>query len=117
MDEAAPARLTVVALPHAGEQRAWEYVGDGLDLHQGARLEPETHHADGGAGGKEAAARKHVGDVEGASHVEGALLDLQGIEVAGGVYRGTTTRSGCSPRHWRHFPRERRSYEGNEQVE
>jgi len=25
--------LTVIALPNAGEQRSWEYVGDGLDAH------------------------------------------------------------------------------------
>ena len=33
MEAAAPAGLTVVALPNAGEQRSWEYVGDGLDAH------------------------------------------------------------------------------------
>lgn len=33
VEEAAPPGLRVLALPHAGEQRAWEYVGDGLEAH------------------------------------------------------------------------------------
>lgn len=33
VEDAAPPGLQVLALPNAGEQRAWEYVGDGLEAH------------------------------------------------------------------------------------
>jgi predicted alpha/beta superfamily hydrolase len=33
VEEAAPPDLHVIALPNAGEQRSWEYVGDGLEAH------------------------------------------------------------------------------------
>ena len=32
-EEALPEGVTLLSLPHAGAQRAWEYVGDGLDAH------------------------------------------------------------------------------------
>jgi predicted alpha/beta superfamily hydrolase len=32
-DEALPEGVTLLSIPHAGAQRAWEYVGDGLDAH------------------------------------------------------------------------------------
>ena len=32
-DAAVPLGVTVIGLPHAGDLRAWEYVGDGLDGH------------------------------------------------------------------------------------
>jgi len=31
--EALPEGVTLLSVPHAGAQRAWEYVGDGLDAH------------------------------------------------------------------------------------
>jgi predicted alpha/beta superfamily hydrolase len=31
--EALPGGVTLLSVPHAGAQRAWEYVGDGLDAH------------------------------------------------------------------------------------
>jgi predicted alpha/beta superfamily hydrolase len=32
-EEALPAGVTLLSVPHAGAQRAWEYVGEGLDAH------------------------------------------------------------------------------------
>jgi predicted alpha/beta superfamily hydrolase len=32
-EEALPEGVTLLSVPHAGAQRAWEYVGDGLDAH------------------------------------------------------------------------------------
>jgi predicted alpha/beta superfamily hydrolase len=32
-DDALPEGVTLLSIPHAGAQRAWEYVGDGLDRH------------------------------------------------------------------------------------
>jgi predicted alpha/beta superfamily hydrolase len=32
-EEALPDGVTLLSVPHAGAQRAWEYVGDGLDAH------------------------------------------------------------------------------------
>lgn len=32
-EEALPEDVTLLSVPHAGAQRAWEYVGDGLDAH------------------------------------------------------------------------------------
>jgi predicted alpha/beta superfamily hydrolase len=32
-EEALPGGVTLLSVPHAGAQRAWEYVGDGLDAH------------------------------------------------------------------------------------
>jgi len=32
-EDALPEGVTLLSLPHAGAQRAWEYVGDGLDAH------------------------------------------------------------------------------------
>ena len=32
-EQALPDGVTLLSVPHAGAQRAWEYVGDGLDAH------------------------------------------------------------------------------------
>jgi predicted alpha/beta superfamily hydrolase len=38
-EEALPDGVALLSVPHAGAQRAWEYVGDGLDQHVGRVVE------------------------------------------------------------------------------